>query len=125
MPNQKEHIDKARHNEKFFTSFDINTTPFLDWVVNGIFYSALHYLDSYLASKGENPGKHSKRISLIHNDPHLGSPFFRLFMFLKHDSEGGRYNMRVFTPDEIRKDILPLLDKIKVYLKKYIPEIQK
>ena len=124
MPTIKDHIEKARHNEKFFSSLDIKTTPFLDWVVNGIFYSALHYVDSYLAIKGENPGEHRERIGLIQREANLGKPFFYYYMSLKDDSEEGRYNMRVFVPDEIDKDILPLLTKIKTHLKQYVTEIQ-
>ena len=123
MPRQEEHIEKARYNEQFFSSFNLDTIPFLDWVVNGIFYSALHYLDSYLASKGENPGEHRERIRLIQGDPNLGQLIFYHYMSLKDDSEGGRYNMKVFLPDEITNDILPSLNSIKTHLKKYIPEI--
>jgi hypothetical protein len=123
MPSQKDHINKARHNEQFLSSFDIDTTPFLDWVVNGVFYSALHYLDCYLANKGKHPGEHRERIRLIWNEPYLGKPFFRLYRPLKDDSEEGRYSVRVFVPEEIRKDILPLLNDIKTYLRTYNPEI--
>lgn len=124
MPSQKEHIEKARHNERFFSSFDIKATPFLDWVVSGIFYSALHYVDSYLSIKGEHPLTHGQRTPLIHAArPDLGRSFFRDYRSLKDDSEQGRYNMRVFTPDEIRRHILPLLNDIKTHLKRFIPEI--
>ena len=123
MPTQKDHIDKARHNEQFFSSFDIETTPFLDWMVNGIFYSALQYLDSYLANNGEHPDTHSDRMRLIRTKPDLGRSFFRLYRPLQDDSEDGRYRMKIFVPGEIRRDILPLLNKIKTHLKRYIPEI--
>lgn len=123
MPSRKDHIVQARHNEQFFSSFNIDITPFLDWVANGIFYSALHYLDSYFANKGKHPVDHQKRIRLIWAEPDLGRSFFRLYRSLKDDSEEGRCNMRAFAPDEIRRDILPLLDDIKKYLKRFIPEI--
>jgi hypothetical protein len=126
MPTRKEHIDKAKHNEQFYSSFDLNTTPFLDWVVNGIFYSALHYLDSYFAGKagkGRHPGDHKERIKLIWAYPDLGRSFFRLYMHLKDDSEAGRYDTRVFAPDAIRRDIIPKLNDIKTHLKRYLPEI--
>jgi hypothetical protein len=123
MSTQKDHIDKARHNEQFFSSFDLDTTSFLDWVVNGIFYSALQYLDSYLANNREHPDKHSDRMRLIWAKPDLGRSFFHLYRPLQDDSEDGRYRMRIFVPNEIRRDILPLLNKIKTHLKRYIAEI--
>jgi hypothetical protein len=123
MSNRKDHIDQARHNEQFFSCFDINTTPFLDWVVNGIFYSALHYLDSYFASKGKHPRTHPERIRQIWTEADLGRSFFRFYRPLKDDSGEGRYNMRVFAPKEIRWHILPLLNDIKTHLRRFIPEI--
>ena len=123
MPSQQEHIEKARHNERFFSSFDVAATPFLDWVVNGIFYSALQYLDCYFANKGKHPDTHSERIREIWNESHLGRPFFLLYRPLKDDSEEGRYHMRVFHSEEVGRDVLPLLSKIKTHLKKFIPEI--
>jgi len=123
MPSREDHINKARHNEQFCSSFDLNRTPFLDWVVNGIFYSALHYLDSFFAIKGKHPGDHQERIRLIRTERDLGRTFFQLYRPLKDDSEEGRYNMRAFTPDEIREHIMPLLNSIKTHLKRYVPEI--
>jgi hypothetical protein len=123
MPSPKDYIGKAQHNERFFSSFDLNTTPFLDWVVNGIFYSALHYVDSYFGSNGKHPGDHKERIRLIWADPKLGRTFFRLYRPLKDDSEEGRYNTRVFASDEIHNHIMPLLIKIKTHLKSYVPGI--
>ena len=52
MPDEKEHIDKAHHNEDFFDIFDIDNTRFLDWAVTGLYYAALHYIDAYLATLG-------------------------------------------------------------------------
>jgi len=123
MPTRNDHIGQARHNEQFFSSFDINTTPFLDWVVNGVFYSAIHYLDSYFAKNRKHPRDHKARFDLIWAEPDLGRSFFHLYRPLKDDSQEGRYNMRTFTPNEIRRYILPLLNDIKTHLRRFIPEI--
>jgi len=123
MPLQKDHIDKARHNEQFCSSFDLNTTPFLDWVVNGIFYSALHYVDSYFASKNLHPGNRYNRNTLIKDDPNIGKSVYYLYRSLQDDSEEGRYRMKVFSSDEIQRDIIPLLNDIKTHLKRHVPEI--
>jgi hypothetical protein len=123
MPSKLEHLSKAEHNENFYQSFDLNTTPYLDWVVNGIFYSAVHYIESYLSSQGKEPQTHWERTQDIRDDNNLDNIFFRKYMSLKDDSEGGRYNMQTFTPGEIQLIIRQLYD-IKDYLKRYIPEIQ-
>jgi len=55
MPTQQQHLVQAKHNEDFVNSFDLQTTPYLDWVVTGIYYAALHYVESYLALQGKHP----------------------------------------------------------------------
>lgn len=122
MPSETEHIAKAKHNEAFYLSFDLNKTLFLDWVVNGIFYSALHYIDSYFAHLGLHPRNHSDRINFIANDANLRNIFSK-YRHLKDDSEAARYKIRHFTPDEINNSIKPLLEFIKIHLKKYVTDI--
>jgi len=124
MPEDLEHLHKAEHNEDFYLSFDLNTTPYRDWIVNGIFYSALHYIESYLATQQKHSQNHPDRNANIRDDPNLGIDIFRKFNALKDDSENGRYFMKVFTPGEIRQFIIPKLYEIKEYLKRYIPQIR-
>jgi hypothetical protein len=50
MPEASAHIEKAKHNEKFAVAVRGLNTEFLDWVVTAYFYSALHYLEAYLAA---------------------------------------------------------------------------
>ncbi|MBU4357123.1 MAG: hypothetical protein KJ822_17555 [Proteobacteria bacterium] len=123
MASKLEHLSKAEHNENFYQSFDFNSTPYLDWVVNAIFYSAVHYIESYLAIQEKQPITHAERKSDIKDDNNLGLYIFRKYRSLKDDSEGARYYMQRFTPGEIQLLISQLYD-IKDYLKKYIPEIQ-
>lgn len=124
MPNLGDHISKAKHNEQFFSSFDLDKTPYLDWVVNGVFYSTLYYLDSCFAAQNEHPVNYFKRGDLIRKDANLGRKFYTSwYKPLKDDSENGRYDMRVFTADEIRSDIIPLLKHIKRHLKQYVTQI--
>jgi hypothetical protein len=123
MPSKLEHLRKAEHNENFYQSFDFNSTPYLDWVVNGIFYSAVQYIESYLAIQGKQPKTHAERNVDIRDDKKLGLYIFKKYSSLKDDSEGARYYMQKFTPGEIHLIISQLYD-IKDYLKKYIPEIQ-
>lgn len=124
MSTDLDHLRKGEYNEEFYLSFDLDSTPYLDWVVNGVFYSALHYIESYLAIQGKHPITHGIRNADIKDDPNLGRDIFRRFNSLKDDSESGRYLMKNFTPLEIRQFIIPELDNIKAYLKQYIPQIR-
>jgi hypothetical protein len=124
MPTDLQHLHKAEHNEAFYLSFDLGSTPYLDWVVNGIFYSAVHYLESYLATQQKHSQTHGDRNANIRDDPNLGRDIFKKFNSLKDDSENGRYFIKVFTPGEIQQYIIPNLYAIKEYLQKYIPQIR-
>lgn len=124
MPSQVEHLRKAEYNETFCKLFDLNTTEYLDWVVNGVFYSALHYIESYLAIHDIHPLIHGIRNAEIREDTNLGLYIFRRFSSLKDDSEAGRYLLKQFTPGEVKQHIIPKLYEIKEYLQKYIPEIR-
>ncbi|MBM4294014.1 MAG: hypothetical protein FJ126_03810 [Deltaproteobacteria bacterium] len=124
MPSESEHLNKAEYNERYYLSFDLDSTPYLDWVVNGIFYSAVHYIETYLAIKGKHPTSHGERNADIRDDENLGRDIFKKFISLKDDSEAGRYYMQNFTPRDIRQYIIPQVDDIKQYLKKYVPQIR-
>lgn len=124
MPTDAEHLHKAEHNEAFYLSFDLVATPYLDWVVTGIFYSALHYIESYLATQGKQSQTHADRNKNIEDDPNLGRDIYNKFKHLKDDSENGRYLMKVFTPGEIKQYIIPNLYGIKEHLQNYIPQIR-
>lgn len=120
-----EHLKKAKHNEAFFISFDIDKTLYLDWVVNGIFYSALHYIEAYLATQDKHSDSHFSRNIFIEEDTRLGRRFYRdMYRSLHDDSNDARYNMRDFTPDEIKRHIIPQYEDIKQYLQQYIPQIK-
>jgi hypothetical protein len=60
MPEASAHIDKAEHNEKFAVAVRGLGTEFLDWVATAYFYSALHYLEAYLAA---NPIENTHRLT--------------------------------------------------------------
>jgi hypothetical protein len=123
MASQAEHIEKAEHDEAFCLS--IKETPYLDWVVIGIYYSALHYTESYLAIKDEHPDNHPFRNNIIEGDPNLGWRFYvKMYKPLRDDSYEARYKIRTFTPEEVQKDIIPLLEAIKHHLKRFVPQIK-
>jgi len=123
MASQVEHIGKAEHDEAFYLS--IKETPYLDWVVTGIFYSALHYTESYLAIKDEHPDNHPIRNRIIEDDPNLGWRFYaKMYKPLRDDSYEARYKIRIFAPQEVQNDIIPLLEAIKNHLHKFVPQIK-
>ena len=123
MASQEEHIKQAQHNESF--SLSIKETPYLDWVVTGIFYSALHYIEGYLAINDGHPDIHAVRNEMIEEDPNLGWRFYsRMYRHLRDDSYEARYKIRTFDTEEIQNDIIPLLNAIKNHLRRFVPQIR-
>lgn len=105
MATKKEHIRKAEHNERFIDLFDIDTTPFLDWVITGIFYSAIHYIRALAAKYGlinissyGDMDKLFNRISVFKNN----RTAYMDYRQLKDDSRSARYEMVKFSTPEVR-----------------------
>ena len=122
MPDKSSHIEKARHNIRFYTSFDFQKTPFRDWVVSGIFYSALHVIDAYLVTKGDHSFSHITRDSWIKNRRELDPVWFD-YRDLKEFRMKASYKCYTFTAVEIEKEVIPLLDSIRKTIQILDPSI--
>ena len=116
MPQKEEHVNWATHNRSFWTSIDLDNTPFTDWAVTGIFYESVHWVEAFLATKGHHCGDHKQRewamrrlyssdLATIETD----------YSELKQTSETARYNCYKHTPDEIQQ-LIPLADHIKDHI---------
>lgn len=118
MSSTPEHIAKAENNELLADQLQ---NPFWDWGVTAVFYTAVHYVEAYFASRvparhlpnhtiRDNYIHHDKKLHVIHGD----------YRQLYDDSRAARYDAGImFTqPDvdmakgcleRIKKVILPLL----------------
>lgn len=117
MPDRIAHLKKAQHNENFYLSFDVEKTPYKDWVVVGVFYTALHFIDSYFALNNKHPFAHGMRDDWVRNDWRL-SKIWLDYRDLKEYRQKASYKVYEFSVQEIKNDIFPLLDSIKNYLQK-------
>lgn len=116
MANKDEHVSWAKHNYSFWTSFDMNTSPFIDWVVTGIFYEALHWVEAFLATKGHHSDTHGNRAWAMHrHTPELGA-IQTDYNTLKMDSENARYRCYKHTVEDVQKDIIPLLNSVRSHI---------
>lgn len=115
MPSNLTHRQQAQHNEEFIASFDLDSTPYLDWVVTAIFYAALHFIDSYLATKGIHLSSHRGRDSLIWAVRDL-RPIYSAYRRLKHRSEQARYDAVPFSSKQVRGLLNRELTSIKAHL---------
>jgi len=113
MPSCQEHLDKARLNESFSKHFDLNKTPYKDWAVLGAFYSALHYVEAYLAKHGIHPINHGERYKCITRDAKL-KPIWRSYRDLKHLRDLAAYDVKSFSSTEIQNDVFLALVGVKL-----------
>jgi hypothetical protein len=104
MATEEIHLRQAKHNEQFLDTFDLSTTPYLDWVVTVIFYAALHYIRA-LAARHHfgNVSSHAdmdrifSRVPVFRRQPDVYVDYRQL----KDDSRAARYDARQFSPREV------------------------
>lgn len=122
MPTSREHLARAKQNLKFAQSFDLKTTPYLDWVVTAYFYAALHLVDALLVAKGESPGaRHEDRKEQVRTRSYLRG-IKDEYRALKDHSEDARYRLITMTSLKIEQKIIPLYEKIEVHILAQLPK---
>ncbi|MEJ5226830.1 hypothetical protein [Thermodesulfovibrio sp.] len=72
-----------------------------DWAVTGLFYSALHLVEAFLAKKGIHPEDHKTRLSFIERVKDL-KPVFSNYRALYDCSVNARYRMYKFSSEEVQ-----------------------
>ena len=113
MPTPDQHRQQAENNKAFIRVLDLDTTPYLDWVVTAAFYAALHLVEWFLTSRGRTGRRdHQLRDAYISREADLRA-IYDDYAELKYQSEGAHYECFRFKPAEVRNEILPLLDKIQ------------
>jgi len=116
MPSKQKHIKQAEKNERFFISFPLASTPYLDWVVTGMFYTALHYVDAYLAAKSIHPSDHYERNQLVAREKELRL-IEQEYLSLYNSSRLARYECKEFKPSEVRTILDTDLTKVCNHVK--------
>ena len=105
MPGRAAHIAKAESNERFCDSLTpapaSSAEQYHDWVVTGLFYSTLHYVDAYLdTGLGFHPESHFQRRGLVATVQQL-RPLEELYTTLYLVSLEARYGVSTFTGAEV------------------------
>lgn len=116
MPTKTEHVQQAEHNRQFWSTLNVASTPFVDWVVTGIFYEAVHWVEVFLATKSSH--------SLGHFDRNRALQMFREmypirndFFALKNDSENARYICYRHSQRDIQSDLIPRVKAIEKHVR--------
>jgi len=115
MPQKDEHIDWAIHNRDFWASIDLDSSPFTDWAVIGMFYESLHWVEAFLDTKGYHSQKHVERKTNMMSYKSELRPIWNNYIKLETDSRNARYECYKHTAKEARQ-LIPLVDKIKDHI---------
>lgn len=117
MPTKAEHIGQAQHNQSFWSSQDLDTILFVDWVVTGIFYEALHWVEAFLATKSNHSSNHGERSLAMQRHAELQA-IQTDYGILRHESENARYRCYKHTEQDVQNDLIPLASNIRDHLSK-------
>jgi hypothetical protein len=69
MPREDAHQAKAEHNEQFAAFLGVADPVHESWATIAVFYSALHYVESYFSRVNVTCHKHEERDEKIKDDP--------------------------------------------------------
>ena len=119
MPQKDKHINWATHNHSFWASIDLDSTPFIDWALTGMFYESVHWVEAFLATKGYNSGNHAERTQNMHSYGSDLKPIQTDYNILKQDSETARYDCYKHTAEEARQ-LIPFVTNVKEHISQFL-----
>lgn len=115
MPERKYHLAKAKYNLEVSTHLQ-EATPYTDWAVTALFYSALHLVDAFLDGEDDLPKdeRHPRKHSANSNSGNGGrgrnqlvqallSSVRKEYRSLEEASRRSRYDMEVLGADAYDK----------------------
>ena len=103
LPTESEHLARAEKNEKYcdlLRSSIQSSETYRDWEIVGLFYSALHYVDAYLARIPFHPRSHGTRNNLVRMTSEL-RPIHRSYLTLYDRGRDARYELVEISLDRL------------------------
>lgn len=116
MPSENVHRRQAEHNRQFLDWLDVNVTDYLDWAVTGMFYTALHFVEWLLATKGLHSDTHDNRHQTMGRVSEL-KRIWREYQELEFQSRRSRYEGAQFSRDFVKSELKPKLEKIESHIR--------
>ena len=107
MPSKEEHIAKAEGNARFASSLPLNDSASIDWALVATFYAAMHYVEAYLATKGQHVRSHTTRDGYVGRDVNL-KKIYNQYQDLKYYGYNARYEMTSFHSTDVASASLDL-----------------
>ena len=118
MPSINEHLEQVSHNLRFVRLLRLASRCFPDWLITGQFYTAVHVVDAYLATKGIHPPAHRLRGQYIYEDTKL-RPIYSDYQDLSNLSRDARYSVRLPSKQDLR-DCSQSLSTVQLHVNKLL-----
>ena len=115
LPSKEEHIAKAEGNSALALSMTLENQPKIDWALVILFYSAMHYVEAYLATLGQHLRSHTTRDNFVGRDARLRK-IFSEYQDLKYYGYNARYEMQKFTAADVT-DAATSLATVEAYIR--------
>ena len=114
MPQKEEHLKKARHNEEFLDYIASDLTQFLDWKIIGIFYTTVHYIEAFLATKLVHPTSSGQRQTFT--GKYLDAQVYKKYRLLETNCVEARYYNKTFSQSKFQSEMEPAFNFIKEHI---------
>ncbi|MEO8370661.1 MAG: hypothetical protein ABI806_15870 [Candidatus Solibacter sp.] len=107
MPAQQDHIHKADRNSGLAISMTLDSPAKIDWALVILFYSAMHYVEAYLAGLGQHLRSHTTRDAYIGREAQLRTIYVE-YSDLKYYAYNARYEMAEFAQSDVAAAVASL-----------------
>ena len=97
MADWQQYLRKAERNERLADELASLPQRYPEWEIIILFYSALHYANAFLATRGQSADYHRERYDLLDSQTSLGKDYDTLFQ----RSMNARYDYDEFTTQEV------------------------
>src|SRR5881398_1448106 len=100
MPPGIDHAQEAIRCEQFATRLQVSGNPFTEWEAVALFYSAMHWLDQYLAAQPNPPRSHRGRMLRA---AAISDDLYNPYRLLEDASIDGRYGASRFDQTQLKE----------------------
>src|ERR1035438_3009859 len=119
LPSKDEHVAKAEGNARFARSLTLDDPARIDWALIATFYAAMHYVEAFLATKGQHLRSHTTRDGYVGRDTHLRK-IYGQYQDLKYYGYNARYETTHFQASDVTSYASVYLEAIRAHIEPFL-----
>ena len=113
MPSDTDHIQQARRNAQFLSTFDLAATPHAEWVIIVAFYTAVHLVEAHFARANLHWRRHEDRNRQVERQfPEISTDY----MLLYKESRKARYDCLPVTSAQASRAVHNFYEPVRIRL---------